>query len=105
MNLFDLHTKPSILFFYNNRFDYKPTDPTDAFNYARDIIQGPFPKGEEEIAKDASYAYFYACYALEGPFPKGEAAIAEDEKYSKKYAKDVLKKDFYYNGKLIAKAE
>ena len=38
-----------------------------------------------------------------GPFPAGEEAISKDAKFASEYAKNVLKKDFYFNGKLIAK--
>ena len=40
---------------------------------------------------------------LKGPFPAGEEAIAKNAGFAKLYAKRVLKKDFYLNGKLIAK--
>ena len=41
----------------------------------------------------------------QGPFPLGEPAIAKSTEYSKKYTQEVLKKDFYLDGKLICKYE
>ena len=46
----------------------------------------------------------YASFVLKGkPFPLGELVISKDETYSKKYTQDILKKDFYLDGKLICK--
>ena len=53
--------------------------------------------------KDIVYANAYAREVLKGPFPAGEASISKDQYYVIEYAKNVLKKDFYLNGKLIAK--
>ena len=75
-----------------------------AYLYARDVLHGPFPAGEEAISKDAHFSYVYALDVLKGPFPAGEEAIATDPEYAYYYALDVLKKDFYLDGKLIAKA-
>ena len=72
--------------------------------YAKNVLKGPFPKGEAAIAKSAEYAHFYAREILEGPFPAGEAAIASDEHYAQEYATFVLEDNFYLDGKLIAKA-
>ena len=60
---------------------------------------------EAEIAADAKYAYLYARDALKGPFPLGEEAISRNGVYLRYYVEDVLKADFYRNGKLIAKFE
>ena len=80
-------------------------DPDYAYWYAEDVLAAPFPAGELAISKDAFYAFWYARRVLNGPFPTGEAVIAEDGEFSHRYAKDVLKADFYYDGKLIAKFE
>ena len=125
MNLYNLHSKPESLDHFekvseNNpevfwdkyknkpeelkkREKYIAKDAYSSFLYARDILQGPFPAGEEVIAKDARFAYYYTKEVLKGPFPAGEEAIAKDAKFASEYAKNVLKKDFYLNGKLIAK--
>jgi hypothetical protein len=42
---------------------------------------------------------------LNGPFPLGEPAIASNAYYSQAYTNEVLKKDFYLDGKLIRKYE
>ena len=47
----------------------------------------------------------YAKDVLEGPFKLGEPEIAKDDHYSKRYTQEVLKKDFYLDGKLICKYE
>ena len=78
-----------------------------ATKYANFILKGPFPKGEEAIATDAGSAFFYARDILKGPFPAGEKTMAESasKQYAQYYAEYVLKADFFYNGKLIAKGE
>mgnify|MGYP003612897288 CR=1 FL=1 len=127
MNIYKLHKKPSSLLHHDAAHSLIPrlvwekymgnpaelkkreaviaTDANYAYMYARDVIRGPFPKGEEAIAKDAHCAQWYANDVLKGPWPKGEAAIAENAHYSRSYAQVILKADFYYDGKLIAKAE
>ena len=125
MNLYNLHSNPESLDFYEKvtetnpdffwekykknkeelkkREKYIAKSTQYSYYYALDVLKGPFPTGEEAIAKNAGYAYDYAKDALKGPFPAGEAAIAKDEYFASLYAKNVLKKDFYLNGKLIAK--
>ena len=111
------------------REKYIAKSPFYAYSYAKNILKGPFPTGEEAIAKKAEYSYYYADTVIERPFPAGEEAIATDQYYAIEYAKDILKgpfpageaaiakdyayeytkkflkKDFYLNGKLIAKYE
>ena len=125
MNLYNLHSDPESLNFYekvsNNNPDFfweKYKDNKEelkkrekhiakslkyAYRYAKDILKAPFPAGEEAIAKDARFAYSYAKDILKEPFKLGEEAIAKDARFASEYAKNVLKKDFYLNGKLIAK--
>ena len=127
MNLYKLHSKPASLDFYEKvsetnpyvfwekykknkeelkkRETYIAKDAYSSFLYARDILQGPFPAGEEAIAKNSNFAYYYVEDVLKCPFPLGEEAIAKDEYFASEYAKNILKKDFYLNGKLIAKYE
>ena len=52
---------------------------------------------------DAHYAFFYARDVLKGPFPAGEEVLAKNETYSQRYADNVLEADFYFDNKLIAK--
>ena len=149
MNLYNFHSKPESLYQYEKitetnpdifwekyekdpeelrkREKYLAKDARCAYYYARDVLKGPFPEGEEAIIRDVDYtlwyaqyvlegpfpkgeamfaekayfAYHYAADVLEGPFPKGEAAIAKDAYYANHYANEVLRADFYYNGKLI----
>ena len=85
----------------------EPAIAKDAFyavNYARDVLNGDrFKLGEKTIASSAPFSYAYALDVLKGPFKLGEPAIAKDDFYSKKYTNEVLKKDFYLDGKLICK--
>jgi hypothetical protein len=67
-------------------------DARHSFLYARDVIKGPFPRGEDAIAKDAEYSYNYAKYVIKGPWPKGEDAISKHGLYSLWYVKDVIKR-------------
>ena len=77
-----------------------------SYEYANQVLKGPFKLGEPTIAKhDGWYSYKYALYVLKGPFPLGEPTIAKNEFYSKTYTRDILKKDFYLDGKLICKYE
>ena len=77
-----------------------------SYKYALYVLKGPFKLGEPTIAKhDGWYSYKYALYVLKGPFPLGEPTIAKNEFYSKTYTQDILKKDFYLDGKLICKYE
>lgn len=83
------------------------TDADTSFQYALFVVKGPWKKGEAAIAKDSFYSFRYAVKILEGPFEKGERALAGDSsqnyEWAQKYANQVLKKDFYFDGKLIAK--
>ena len=127
MNLYEFHTNPENLLymdaiqetypsFFFTRYRKTPTElkkrekyialePEYAYKYARFVLEGPFPLGEDAIATSAEYSVRYAETVLFGPFSKGEKAIAESDskQYAQYYAKYVLKADFYYNGKLIAK--
>ena len=125
MNLYNLHiNQESLLFFveaseviptlfwakYKNnpeelkkRERYIAADAEYSYLYARHVLKGPFPAGEAVIAQNASLAIGYAADILKGPFPAGEAAIATDDECALEYVNDVIKKDFYLDGKLIAK--
>jgi lambda repressor-like predicted transcriptional regulator len=77
----------------------------EAYYYARDVLNAPFPEGETLIATDAEYSYKYAKDILKKPFPLGEAAIATDAKYSCHYSQDVLHAPFLLGEKIIATNE
>ena len=126
MNLYDLHSDPESLDhfekisdnnpdFFWEKYKNKPEElkkrekhiaksPIHTYQYARDVLKGPFPLGEEAISKGTQFAYSYARDILQGPFPAGEEAIAKNSNFAFQYAGAVLKKDFYLNGKLICKA-
>ena len=76
-----------------------------SYQYAKNILKGPFELGEPAIAKDMEFSYYYAKNILKGEFPLGEPVIAKDVEFSFYYAKYALKKDFYLDGKLICKYE
>lgn len=63
--------------------------PKVAFEYARKILQGPFPLGEAAIASESYTALEYALQ-IKGRFPLGEAIIAQNAERSLTYARDVL---------------
>ena len=48
-----------------------------AYNYAKDVIKGRFPEGEEAIAKSPQWAHYYAVNVIKGRFPEAEEAIAK----------------------------
>ena len=127
MNLYNLHSKPESLNFYEKVFETNPEffwskykknkkelkkkekyivkSAQYSYYYALTILESQFPAGEEAISKDTRNAYLYAKYILNGPFPAGEEVIAKNISLANQYAENVLKKDFYFNGKLIAKYE
>jgi hypothetical protein len=46
-----------------------------AYFYAKYVVKGPYPEGEDAIAKIGNYSYCYANHILKNRFPKGEHAI------------------------------
>jgi hypothetical protein len=68
--------------------------PYWAYCFARDVIKGPWPEGEDTISKDAEWSYYYAKAVIKGPWPKGEDVISKEAEYSYYYAKDVIKGPF-----------
>ena len=124
MNLYNLHSKPESLDFYEKVTDNNPdffwkkyknkpeelkkrekyivTSAKYAYQYARDVLKGPFPAAEAIIAKDAYYAYEYAQGVLKGPFPAGEEAIAKKTEYAYEYTKNILKGPFPLGEEAIA---
>lgn len=126
MNLYKLHKDPTSLLhndkaheilpdLFWKKYEKQPAemkkrepaiakDAYYSYIYARDVLKRRFPAGEPTIAKDSGFAYTYALFVVGGPWPEGEEAIAKDQGYSNMYASKVLKHDFYFHGKLIAKA-
>ena len=66
------------------------TSASLSYKYARDILNGHFAKGEDVIATIAYWPYWYAIDVLKGPFPQGEDAIATSAEWSYLYAKGIL---------------
>ena len=99
MNLYDLHSKPESLDHFEKATETNPDFFWEKYKKNKEELK----KREKYIAKSAIHTYQYARDILKGPFPAGEEAIAKNAGFAKLYAKRVLKKDFYLNGKLIAK--
>jgi len=68
-------------------------DPELAYEYAYNVLEGPFPLGEPAIATSAEWSYDYARYVT-GPWPPGEPAIAKESGWAFAYARHVLKGPF-----------
>jgi len=79
-------------------------DPYASLDYAFNILKGPFPKGEDAIARDSYTSYNYAVI-LERPWPKGEDVIARDPRFAYYYARYVLKDRFPKGEKEIISSE
>lgn len=78
--------------------------PEYSLRYARNVIERPFPEGEDTIATDPSCAYRYALDVLKGRFEKGEDAISKDPILALQYAKDVLRGRFEKGEDTIAQS-
>jgi len=72
MNLYEYHTQPETLKWFEDR---RRRVPYLAYLYARDIIKGRWPDGEDAIKTDPWAAYFYARDIIKGPWPDGEESI------------------------------
>jgi hypothetical protein len=109
MNLFSLTNKPSSINHYEDRKEIEInmalSTPKKAYEYALNVIQGPFKLGENIIATDAVYSYYYAMYVLKGRFKAGEKVISTDEFYSFYYALHVLKGRFEAGEKTILSSD
>ena len=101
MNLYNLHEDPQSLLYFRETPEIVPDLFWDKYRYDKEELK----KREREISKYAEYSYYYARYVLKGSFPAGEEAISKDAEYAKDYAEYILRADFYLDGKLIAKAE
>lgn len=79
-------------------------DAEIAFKYAKTVLDGEFKAGEAAIGTDARISFNYAYEVLHRRFEAGEKTLAtEPGIYKMWYAHEVLKADFHYDGKLIAK--
>jgi predicted Zn-dependent protease len=56
-----------------------------AYFYAKDIVNGRWPEGEEAISKDPRYADKYAKDVVKGRWPEGEGAISKNPEYADAY--------------------
>jgi len=63
-------------------------DPYYSYLYSLRILDKPFPKGEETIAKNGFYSFQYASNVLIDRFILGEEAIIKDKYY---YLEDYIK--------------
>jgi lambda repressor-like predicted transcriptional regulator len=75
-----------------------------AYLYTRQVTGRPFPDGEDAIAKDAKNSFFYAFHVIKGPWLKGETAIAQSSNYSYQYAVKVVKGPWSKGEDAIAKS-
>jgi len=71
----------------------KPQSPSpeQAYRYAKDVIKGRWPDGEETIKKDPKWAYHYALDVIKGRWPEAEETIKNDPEWAYHYALDVIK--------------
>ena len=74
-----------------SELDYAKTNPQWAYNYAREVIKGRWPEGEEAISKDPYWAYSYAVDVVGGRWPEGEKTISKDPEWAFYYAREVIK--------------
>jgi mRNA-degrading endonuclease YafQ of YafQ-DinJ toxin-antitoxin module len=61
-----------------------------SYTYSFEVLEKPFPKGEDAIAQESWSAYMYAYNVIKGRFVKGEEVIIKDKKLLKSYI-DFLK--------------
>jgi hypothetical protein len=55
------------------------------FDYAREVLRGPFLEGEKTISSDSFHSFMYAKYVLNGPFTLGHHVI-----FNSFYKKDYI---------------
>jgi hypothetical protein len=64
-----------------------------AYWYARNIIKGKWPEGEEAIKKHPASSYRYAYYVIKGRWPEGEEIISTDIGWHRIYEIYIFKKE------------
>jgi hypothetical protein len=79
---------PEACYRFANQFLHKPWPEAEqviaregvpAFNYAKHVLDGPFPLGERAISMaNSNIAYLYAKFCLKGRFLEGEPIIMTD---------------------------
>lgn len=91
---------PDVFYFDTDREDLKnkvkyiAKSPKYAIDYARYVLEGPFPEGEDAIATHAKHSYFYAKNVIKKRFKKGEKAIGSRAIIAMSYAYEVLNGPF-----------
>jgi lambda repressor-like predicted transcriptional regulator len=78
----------------NDLEDLIVKDPEYSYMYARDLIKGPWVKGEDAILKNPEWSYKYAKNVIKGPWIKAEDTISKNPEWSYKYAKNVINGPF-----------
>jgi hypothetical protein len=63
--------------------------PKYAYDYAKDILHGRFPKGESVILTSSWWSYQYAVKILKERWPEGEPIIFEAHDYGILYVYDL----------------
>lgn len=64
--------------------------PEAAYEYAKNVIKGPWLKGEDIISTDPGISYAYAKNVIKGRWTKGEDEILNNYSWAIRYAKDVI---------------
>jgi len=77
-------------------------DPKIAFKYVDSVIRKAWPKGEEIISQDAESSYNYARYIIHKPWPQGEGVISQEPDVAFSYAYDVIGKRWREGEKAIS---
>ena len=74
MNLYKLHSNPESLDHFEKVTANNPAIFWEKYKKNKEELK----KREKYIAKSPKHAYYYAQSILKGPFPLGEEAIAKD---------------------------
>lgn len=67
------------------------SNPKAAYWYAKNIVQEPWPEGENAIRIDPRSAYYYALCCIKGRWRPGELAISDSMTFRYRYNR-LLKK-------------
>jgi len=78
-------------------------NPVKSYQYARDVLEKPFKKGEKAIAKDAYASFGYARNVLKDRFKAGEKAIFADLHTTIGYIEEVVKDTLVEAEKVVVK--
>ena len=80
-------------------------DQKYSYWYSRDVINGPWEKGEDVISTDSEYSYFYARDVIKGHWKLGEEAISKNSECSHHYACNIIKEPFEKGHSVIFNSE